>query len=157
VLRAAGRHAEARRVLEDAVVHYEAGGEAYELARARAELARALAALGKQAAAEETAGAAAAALDAMGAAFEAERARGAARRPDVERRGRGGPAARPALTRRELDVLRLIAGGTGDRAAAERLALSEHTVHRHVSNILRKLGVPSRAAAVAHAARSGLL
>jgi DNA-binding CsgD family transcriptional regulator len=37
------------------------------------------------------------------------------------------------------------------------LELSEHTVHRHVTNILTKTGLPSRAAAVAQAARSGLL
>ena len=40
---------------------------------------------------------------------------------------------------------------------AERLVISEHTVHRHVANILRKLELPSRTAAAAHAARSGLL
>jgi DNA-binding NarL/FixJ family response regulator len=40
---------------------------------------------------------------------------------------------------------------------AERLFLSEHTVHRHVANIFNKLSVSSRAAAVAKAARRGLL
>jgi DNA-binding NarL/FixJ family response regulator len=44
-----------------------------------------------------------------------------------------------------------------DRALARELGLSEHTIHRHVSNILTKLGLPSRAAAVAYAARRGLL
>jgi DNA-binding NarL/FixJ family response regulator len=34
--------------------------------------------------------------------------------------------------------------------------VSEHTVHRHVTNILRKLGLPSRAAAAAHAVRTGI-
>ena len=43
-----------------------------------------------------------------------------------------------------------------DRTGA-RLYLSAHTVHRHVSNILTKLDLPSRTAAVAHATRSGLL
>jgi DNA-binding NarL/FixJ family response regulator len=47
--------------------------------------------------------------------------------------------------------------GLGDRQIAQRLVRSEHTVHRHVSNILSKLGVPSRAAATARAAADGLL
>jgi len=54
-------------------------------------------------------------------------------------------------------VLRLLAEGLTNRQLAERLVISEHTVHRHVTNILRKLELPSRTAAAAHAARSGLL
>jgi DNA-binding CsgD family transcriptional regulator len=54
-------------------------------------------------------------------------------------------------------VLRLVAQGLSDKEAAVRLKLSEHTIHRHVGNILTKTGLPSRAAAVAQAARSGLL
>ena len=42
-------------------------------------------------------------------------------------------------------------------AADERLTLSEHTVHRHVANVLRKLGQSSRAAAAASATRAGLI
>jgi pimeloyl-ACP methyl ester carboxylesterase/DNA-binding CsgD family transcriptional regulator len=61
------------------------------------------------------------------------------------------------LSARELEVLRLIAAGLSDAAIAERLALSPHTVHRHVANIRTKLRLPSRAAAVAHATRLGLL
>jgi ATP/maltotriose-dependent transcriptional regulator MalT len=53
------------------------------------------------------------------------------------------------LTARELDVLRLIAAGLTNKAIAGELCLSERTIDRHVSNILSKLGVPSRAAAVA--------
>src|SRR5262249_25835881 len=47
--------------------------------------------------------------------------------------------------------------GLGDREIAEQLVLSPHTVHRHVANIRRKLGRTSRTAAVAEAARLGLL
>jgi DNA-binding NarL/FixJ family response regulator len=51
----------------------------------------------------------------------------------------------------------LLAEGLTNRQVAERLVVSEHTVHRHVTNILRKLGLPSRAAAAAFAVRSGAL
>ena len=61
------------------------------------------------------------------------------------------------LRRRELEVLRLVAGGMSNQEIAESLTISEHTVHRHVANVLGKLGVSSRAAAVAEAARVGLL
>ena len=50
----------------------------------------------------------------------------------------------------------LVGEGLTNRQIAERLVLSEHTVHRHVANILRKLDLPSRAAAAARAARAGL-
>ncbi len=59
---------------------------------------------------------------------------------------------RPAgLTRREVDVLRLVASGRSNREIATELSLSERTVHRHMSNILAKLDLPSRAAATAFA------
>jgi DNA-binding CsgD family transcriptional regulator len=61
------------------------------------------------------------------------------------------------LTPRELEVLGLIAQGLSDKEAAVQLGLSEHTIHRHVTNILTKTGLPSRAAAVAQATRQGLL
>ena len=66
-------------------------------------------------------------------------------------------AATTDLSARELEVLRLIAAGLSDAEIAERLVLSQHTVHRHVANIRTKLGLPSRAAAVAHATRLGVL
>ena len=61
------------------------------------------------------------------------------------------------LTPRELDVLKLVAQGLSNPDIARRLMLSEHTVKRHLANILRKLNLPSRAAAAAWGARNGLL
>jgi predicted ATPase/DNA-binding CsgD family transcriptional regulator len=61
------------------------------------------------------------------------------------------------LTPRELDVLKLVAQGLSNSDIAQRLVLSEHTVHRHLANILRKLGLSSRAAAAAWGVRTGLV
>lgn len=61
-----------------------------------------------------------------------------------------------ALTERERDVLGLVAEGLSNSAIAMRLTLSEHTVKRHVANILLKLDLPTRAAAAALVARSQL-
>jgi pimeloyl-ACP methyl ester carboxylesterase/DNA-binding CsgD family transcriptional regulator len=65
--------------------------------------------------------------------------------------------APPALSGRELEVLRLVAAGLNDAEIAEQLVLSPHTVHRHVANARTKLRQPSRAAAVAQAGRLGLI
>ena len=67
------------------------------------------------------------------------------------------PMALSPLTPRELDVLRLVAEGLSNDEIGARLVLSPHTVHRHVANVLNKLGVPTRAAAAAYGARHGLL
>jgi ATP/maltotriose-dependent transcriptional regulator MalT len=61
------------------------------------------------------------------------------------------------LTARELEVLCLLAAGNSNRQIASALVISEHTVARHVQNIFRKLGVPSRTAASAFAYEHGLL
>ncbi len=61
------------------------------------------------------------------------------------------------LTRRELEVLRLVAEGHTDREVADALVLSPRTVNRHLSNIFTRLDVPGRAAAVAYAIRQGLV
>jgi pimeloyl-ACP methyl ester carboxylesterase/DNA-binding CsgD family transcriptional regulator len=61
------------------------------------------------------------------------------------------------LSRRETEILRLVAAGLSNREIASSLVLSEHTVHRHVANILRKLAQSSRAAAAAHATRAGYI
>jgi DNA-binding CsgD family transcriptional regulator len=68
-------------------------------------------------------------------------------------------AAVPALAElsaREREVLALVARGLSNGAIAAALSLSEHTVKRHVGNILTKLDLPTRAAAAALAARVGL-
>jgi DNA-binding NarL/FixJ family response regulator len=62
------------------------------------------------------------------------------------------PSTRPhGLTRRELEVLRLVASGKTNKAIAAELFLSEKTIDRHLSNIFDKLDVSSRAAATAFA------
>ena len=69
----------------------------------------------------------------------------------------GVTPAPAGLTRRELEVLQLVARGMSNREVADAHVIGEHAVHRHVSNVLGKLGVSSRAAAVAQAARLDLL
>lgn len=64
---------------------------------------------------------------------------------------------RGLLSGREREILACVAHGLSDREIAEQLVLSTHTVHRHVANIRRKLGRTSRTAAVAEAARLGML
>ena len=128
-------HERARTLLEDAVDGYQRNGAPYEAAQARVELAATLTALGRTDRADAETATAVQALRALGAV----------------------PAAGATqVTPREREVLALLAEGLTNREIAARLVVSEHTVHRHVTNILRKLGVPSRAAAAAHAARAGI-
>jgi predicted ATPase/class 3 adenylate cyclase/DNA-binding CsgD family transcriptional regulator len=68
-----------------------------------------------------------------------------------------GSDATSLLTPRELDVLKLVAQGLSNQDIAQRLFLSEHTIHRHLANILRKLDLSSRAAAAAWGVRTGLV
>jgi len=136
----------ARRALEDAADLLERGSMPFEAAHARLSLARVLASDGR----------------AEAARAESHHAEALFRRLGVREAGdarasndAGAPDTR--LTPRELEILGLIAAGLADKEMADRLGLSPHTVHRHVSNILIKLDLPSRAAAAAHAARLGLL
>jgi DNA-binding NarL/FixJ family response regulator len=62
-----------------------------------------------------------------------------------------------ALTPREIEVLRHVAGGNGNRDIAERLFISEETVKVHVKHIMGKLGAADRTEAVAIAIRRGIL
>jgi DNA-binding NarL/FixJ family response regulator len=89
----------------------------------------------------------------LGAVPEANRA--TALLTEITTRRRTGEA--PGLSKREVEVLRLVAQGLSNAEIAARLFLSEHTVHRHVNSILRKLDLPSRTSAAAHAFRHGIL
>ena len=64
--------------------------------------------------------------------------------------------ARTDMTRRETEVLRLIAAGNSNRQIAEDLCISINTADRHVSNILTKIAASNRAEAASYAVRSGI-
>jgi LuxR family maltose regulon positive regulatory protein len=149
--RAAGDRDAARASFEDAVTLFGASGAPFEAARARLELADCLAEQGEQDAAVRQARAAGDTLEGLGAAGLADRARELADGLSGADR-RGGP-----LSRRELQILRLVSQGQTDREIAAALVLSQHTVHRHVSNIYAKLGCSTRAAAVTKASQLELL
>ena len=120
----------------------------YDGARVRVGIARACLALGDRDAAEVE-------LDAARTTFERLGAR-----PDLARLGavRDRRAELPgALSEREVEVLRLVATGRTNREIAASLAISAHTVARHVQNIFVKLGLSSRAAATAYAYEHGLI
>jgi NarL family two-component system response regulator YdfI len=85
-------------------------------------------------------------------------------KPEVMRRvlsnagERSAPAAASAdLTERELEVLRGVAQGERSKEIALRLGISERTIKAHLASIYNRLGVDSRAAAIAVAAQRGLL
>ena len=74
----------------------------------------------------------------------------------IQERGDESKQEEHDLTERELDVLRLLAQGDGDREIAEELFISERTVHFHVGNILSKLHLANRTQAALYAIRKGL-
>lgn len=67
------------------------------------------------------------------------------------------PRASVSLTDREMDVLALLAQGLLARSIAQRLLVSERTVHKHLGNLYRKLGVHDRLLAVSRGRELGLL
>jgi LuxR family transcriptional regulator, maltose regulon positive regulatory protein len=152
VAASAGDHESAAVAFEDAIALFAASDAPYELGRARTELARSLAELGRRDLARREASAAIAVLERTGASVLRNRAQELLDSLVAEGRPPAG-----ALTRRERQVLRLIAGGMRDGDIADALSLSQHTVHRHVSNIHAKLGCSTRAAAVAKASQLGML
>ena len=126
----------------------------FEAARTRLLLAQALREPDPEVA-EAEARAALVAFENLGAKGDAGAA--AALLRGIESQSRKQTDEASGLSRREVEVLRLVARGMSNNDIADRLALSKHTVHRHVSSILTKLALPSRAAAAAYAARQGLL
>ena len=146
----------ARKHLEDAVDLFKVSGAPFETGRARVELARVMGALGRPEAAVEEARRAIEDLTPLRASLDLARACAVL---DGLATGSAAPEAgdRKGLTPREIEILRLISTGLNNQAIAERLYISEHTVHRHVANTLAKLNVSSRSAAVAQAGRLGLL
>jgi DNA-binding NarL/FixJ family response regulator len=121
----------------------------YEAARVRVLIGLACRQLGDQDSAEMELDAARWVFRQLEAAPDLARVEALARKPAD--RAAGG------LTARELQVLRLVAAGKTNRSIAADLFLSERTVERHVSNILTKLGVSSRAAATAYAYQHQLI
>jgi DNA-binding NarL/FixJ family response regulator len=103
--------------------------------------------------------------DDEGAGLELEAARAAFQQlgatPDLARidlLAKGASSAQlHGLTRRELQVLRLVATGKTNKAIAAEMFLSERTVDRHVSNLFGKLDVASRAAATTFAHKHKLI
>lgn len=79
----------------------------------------------------------------------------------AELRGDGhanaGSHIAPLLSEREMDVLRLIAEGASNTTIAEQLVVTEHTVKKHVSNILSKLHLADRTQAAVYAWREGMM
>lgn len=121
----------------------------YEAAVTRVLMGRANRAVGDEEAAQLEFDAARTVLTGLGAVADLDRLERLAAEPDR-------PAASAGLTRRELEVLQLIAGGRSNRQIANELFLSERTVARHVSNILGKLGLANRSGATAFAFEHGL-
>jgi ATP/maltotriose-dependent transcriptional regulator MalT len=153
VRRQSGELAAAASRFEEAASLYERGGAPYETGRAHLALAETLGAMGQQGVAEREARRALETLRALGADRDAARAKACLEQLAAPVRSRGGHA----LTRRQIEILGLVAQGLSNPEIAARLKLSDHTVKRHVANLLTKLGLPSRAAAAAYAAQRGLL
>ena len=117
-------------------------GLPYEEARARLLAGAAVTLLGDADGGRVELQAARAGFERLGAAADASQA-------TALLQGRHRPGR--LLTGREVEVLRLVASGMGNREIAGTLHLSEHTVARHMQNVFAKLGVSSRAAAISRA------
>jgi DNA-binding CsgD family transcriptional regulator len=146
---ARGEFADAVTALSRARRFWSELGAPYLVARLRVDIARGCAELGDVESAEMELAAAEKLFHELGAEpdlvrIRAMRTESKATRADV-------------LTAREREVLALLADGGSNREIAGELGLSPKTVNRHVENIFDKLGVSSRAAAVATALRSGAI
>jgi len=157
-MRSRGEIDGATRALEDAIDLFRESPAPFESALARLDLAETLATAGRAESAQRECRVATDALETLGATAAFHRARTLATELGA---GAGssepGHETRGPLSPREAEILSLVAEGLGDREIAGRLHLSEHTVHRHVANVMLKLDVPSRTAAVAQALRRGLI
>jgi DNA-binding CsgD family transcriptional regulator len=147
---ASGAHDRARELFEDAIDLFERSGAPYETALTRLQLATTQFALGRNEAVAQEAQLAATCFQALGATELNRRARNLISSGDLRSPEAG------MITNRERDVLCLLARGMTNRQIADQLSVSDHTTHRHVTNILRKLDLPSRTAAAAYAVQSGL-
>jgi len=163
VAASAGEASAARDLFAESFELFDRCTAPFEAAVAQVRLATALAAAGEPRAASDELARAVTVFEELGATGERARARALQARlaAPVTRTAGASPvpgAATPVpLSAREREVLHLIADGLGDKQLARRLSLSEHTVHRHVANILRKLTQSSRAAAAAQATRLGYI
>jgi DNA-binding NarL/FixJ family response regulator len=150
VAAASGRHDDARRRLERSLGLFSDLDLPHETALVRLQLARLLAAGSPEMAVAETRTAVAAFED-LGAGGDADAAGSLLRSLGVP--SRPGPKKAGALTRREQEVLRLLGLGLSNPEIARRLYISRKTAAHHVSNLLAKLGVENRAAAIVYATR----
>jgi ATP/maltotriose-dependent transcriptional regulator MalT len=137
VLLAEGRATDALPVLRDACRRWHELGAVYDAARTCFQLVGAYRALG----------------DEVSAAAEAAKAQ-----VTFERLGAHRPAPEPpdGLTRRECEVLALVAEGHSNLQIGEALYISDRTVARHLTNIFHKIGVTSRTQAARYALDRGL-
>jgi ATP/maltotriose-dependent transcriptional regulator MalT len=150
---ARGERDPARIALDEATRLFERAEAPFDGLRARLLLAEALQADGAAAAARTEATAVATRARALGAEGLARQAEAFVEALAIRP---GAQAARSPLTAREREVLRHVANGLTNRQLANRLSVSEHTIHRHLGNIFTKLGLTSRAAAVAFALKNGI-
>lgn len=139
---------EATRLLRSACLGFAKAGAPLQAGRARIAMARSLVVDDRGLGIAE-ARSALQAFDRMGATADANRAAALLRELGVK--GRTGPRDGGALSRRELEVLRLVAEGHSNAEIATRLFISNKTAGNHVSNILTKLGLRSRTEAAAFA------
>lgn len=149
---ARGEFDSARCAFEDALDLMVMTTAPFDTARLRLDFASVLSALGRDKRAHHEIEQALAVFRRLGA--RGERARAESLLASLAIPPPLGPLG--GLSPRECEVLMLLAEGLTNRGIAERLVISEHTVHRHVTSILRKTGCPSRAAAASLAARHGL-
>ncbi len=150
VAAAEGRSADAARQLRVAAAAFSAQDLGYDAARARLELATVLSD-GQPELATVEAEAAYRRLDELGAHHDLDEAAALLRRLGVPTRP--GPRGLGLLSQREVEVLALLERGLTNPQIAERLFISRKTAAHHVSSILLKLGLESRAEAAAYAVR----